>query len=906
MKTKKIIEQGLKDLSRSYVKDNKKGVTTRELAQILDLKRTHTSHLLNRLVEEKVAYKSNSRPVHYIHNHVLKDHKKLRSYYGLENLKERTTSVSFSGLIGSNGSLKNIIQQCKSAVLYPPNGLPMLIIGESGVGKSYLAEKIYSFAQKEKQIKKGAKFIVFNCAEYAENNELISSAIFGHKKGAFTGASTDKEGLLHEADGGFLFLDEIHRLTPESQEKLFLFLDKGIYRPLGESGEWRKAKVRLVFATTQEPSDTFLRTFLRRIPLTVKIPNYHERPRQERINLVRFFFWKESIKIKQKIVVTSIVMKLLVETTLPGNIGKLENTIRLACASAYSQHGETKTLMIELKHISQEYLMHYEKLIFKGKSYPRIVIDFKQKYKDLSATKKENQILNWTNDILNNYSSGVYWEEFVTSAYPLLNQLIDMFIFAEKRKAIPSPLAGAIKKIVTYALNEIQRKYGIDYYGNSIEVLVALIDQLHNFQIASNDNRIGELIEYLKENDNKSYQFALFLIEIVNKNIEISISEVAQFYIIMYCQYLNRPMKRHGNSIIIAHGYATASSIASVANRLLGEYIYDAIDMPLNMSAEEIGKKLKKYVSKINQKEDLIILVDMGSLEKIYLSIKSEYAGNIGIINNISTQLALKIGTDIMNKRSIDEILKSINTEKNLIQSNYFPSGRPKGKTIVITCSTGIGMAKKIEKLLLPCFENESIKLIASEFYHILENQLEATIFKQNDVQLILGTIDPKIPEIPFLSIEELILEQSQDKMYQYLDKIIDSDVIKKINDKIVGLFTLENVLNNVSILNPNKITLQVESALNRLERAMNLNISNKHRISLTIHICCMIERLVIKDPIDTYKTVHHFADAHQYFIKVIREVFRPIEKEYNVEIPVSEIGYIYDNIRYHLPQISF
>lgn len=74
-----------------------------------------------------------------------------------------------------------------------------------------------------------------NCAQYANNPELLTSQLFGHLKGAFTGADSDKIGAFQSAEGGVLFLDEVHRLSPEGQEKLFTFLDQGIIYRMGET-----------------------------------------------------------------------------------------------------------------------------------------------------------------------------------------------------------------------------------------------------------------------------------------------------------------------------------------------------------------------------------------------------------------------------------------------------------------------------------------------------------------------------------------------------------------------------------------------------------------------------------------------------------------------------------------------
>lgn len=98
----------------------------------------------------------------------------------------------------------------------------MLLTGASGVGKTFFAELMHCFACKH-TIGSPPPLVYFNCAEYAHNPELLSSHLFGHHKGAFTGASENKTGLVEQADGGYLLLDEVHRLPYEGQEKLFLF-----------------------------------------------------------------------------------------------------------------------------------------------------------------------------------------------------------------------------------------------------------------------------------------------------------------------------------------------------------------------------------------------------------------------------------------------------------------------------------------------------------------------------------------------------------------------------------------------------------------------------------------------------------------------------------------------------------
>lgn len=262
---------------------------------------------------------------------------------------------SFFEFVGSDQSLKKCIDQAKSAILYPPNGLHTLITGETGTGKSHFAEAMYDFAMETGLMESNAKFVIYNCASYSENPQLLLSQLFGYKKGAFTGADKDSPGIIDQADGGVLFLDEAHRLSPEGQEKMFLLIDKGIFQRLGETQNYRQAKIRIIAATTEDPKDALLSTFLRRIAVVINIPPLEKRSFDERIRFVFRFLWNESKTIEIPFCVDLEVIKALTLYKCQGNIGQLRGDIRCLCASAYLDYycrGERGTpIPIELTHL---------------------------------------------------------------------------------------------------------------------------------------------------------------------------------------------------------------------------------------------------------------------------------------------------------------------------------------------------------------------------------------------------------------------------------------------------------------------------------------------------------------------------------------------------------------------------
>ena len=228
----------------------------------------------------------------------------------------------------------------KQASLFAKSDAPVLIVGESGSGKELLARFIHRESGRK------GEFVSINCA--ALPGELFEAELFGYRKGAFTGATKDKKGLVEVADGGTLFLDEVGELPLSLQPKLLRFLQEKEYRPLGELSV-KKSDARIVAATNRNLKEEILKgafredLYYRLGVLTLRVPPLRERP-EDIPPLLNHFLNKYSEKYGKEVELSPEAVELLLSYHYPGNVRELENLVhRLVILSL----GKVETSLVE-------------------------------------------------------------------------------------------------------------------------------------------------------------------------------------------------------------------------------------------------------------------------------------------------------------------------------------------------------------------------------------------------------------------------------------------------------------------------------------------------------------------------------------------------------------------------------
>ncbi|WP_176431279.1 sigma 54-interacting transcriptional regulator [Anaerovirgula multivorans] len=697
---------------------------------------------------------------------------------------------TFSRLIGFERSLSKSIKQAKASLLYPPFGLSTLIIGESGTGKTLFADCMYDFAIENNIIKMGSPYVTLNCADYADNPQLLLSILYGYKKGSFTGADEDAPGLVEKADNGILFLDEIHRLPPKGQEILFTLLDKGKFRRLGETYNERSAKVLFLCATTENIESSLLVSFRRRIPMVISIPSLEERSIEEKIELAFSFFQEECNRTNLKIFVDCKVMEAFVLKKYLGNIGQMRSEIKVTCANVYVENIGNKSNEIHIglneilyNNIFSDSLNFDSSSIIKIKSlinnavfFPNmnenkmpirrvtnenydisrdIYHEIQKKYhemKSLNVGIKETKKILWTY-ILNTFhkieSEAVSNEEMENNDIESLVDkkiltIIDEFILSVAQEKKQKNIVNRnILNHLCIHLNEV-------------------IQRIKFKQIIINPNLIKIKNEYSEE-----FNMAKILVDKLEKEYQICIPDDEIGFIAMYMKALKQTESKDNKIgvIVLSHG-KVATEMVSVANQLMNVDFPIAIDMPLAENPSKILEKTIEIAKIIDNGNGILFFSDMGSLVNIgevvtkRTGIKTRTIDRVDIVTLIDAVRKIYIS-----ESTLDNIYFNIVNSRYIISESNSVLDKGKPSVIVTLCLTGKGFALRIRQKILEIYNGLEIIPIGMMTQNIFE---EINVIKQvYNIIAIIGTVNPEIEGVNYLQYSDDLIKS------KYLDVLI-------------------------------------------------------------------------------------------------------------------------------------
>ncbi len=906
-------------LENSIQKKEIFGITAKDIADHFNTYRSTVSTLLNTAVKNGLFIKIETRPVLFVPVDIVKRelHVPLdQSVYTPEEIrdlffkKEQEGTDSFSIMIGYDGSQSLQIKQAQSAILYPPKGLHTLITGESGTGKTLFAHTMYDYGRKIKGMsEKEYPFVEFNCADYYHNPQLLLSQLFGHIRGAFTGADQETEGLVEKANHGILFLDEIHRLPPEGQELLFYLMDTGQYRKMGEANTIRKADILIIGATTENPKDVLLKTFKRRIPLTINLPPLRERPLQEKLKIMEHLFSKEAILTQRTYIIDADIIKAVSLYDFTENIGQLASEIKILCARSFL---ESKTK--EFGEIKVPYVFLSDNIREAYKKYRKIGYTFTDNYEnynyDLVITPS-NEITHVKENVLNeeaycslldeirNYSrQGLTSDEVairissaVSSYYDeILNSMYFKTVNKDELYKIIEP------RIVDFSLEvmkEIQNRLSVKITEQSILVLAFhlkfLIDRLRKIKLTESssvpvktgDTIVDDMIDKIESKfslrlptDEK--KFFQLLIKNITSDIVPDNSSKAALYILA-----------HGN---------TASSIAEVCNRLLHTDFVKAFDMPLTQDVNQSYQLFVEEIESLHLKKGVMILADMGSLLDFGHKLTRDTGIPTHTIPNVSTAIALDFAHIMLNRNEHIDLTYNEYLIKNRFEPAFVSS--EKEPAIISACSSGQGTSIAFKNMIIEILKENSLGYI-----HVFalsneelqkKNEAYQEIMDNYNLVAVIGNVHIDV-DAPFFHISELVTDDKKENFIKFLNKTGVSE--QKTKHKKTDQSAEEAagfLAQHVMYVNPLAVQKVATEFLEGLFDDLAYEEKNRAStgFSLIIHIGFMIERIIANKTIIFDHKIPYLDNNKEIFQK-IRSHIKSIEEAFEIEISDDEICYM-------------
>lgn len=900
------------------------GVTTSEVAKELGLQRTNVSKDLNELVREGSIAKLDGRPVRYtsqldtvqadLPKHVI-SYKETELVTSAVNkplpIADKANGEVFARIIGASGSMRNAVDQAKAAILYPPKGLNCLITGPTGSGKTFFAHAMFQFAQSQGVVPKEKELVVFNCADYANNPELLMSHLFGYTKGAFTGADQDKEGLIQKADGSMLFLDEIHRLPPEGQEMVFYFMDHGSYSRLGESGKNQTANVRIVGATTEDPHSALLETFVRRIPINIQMPSFNERPGNEKVELIKVLVAIESNRIQRTIILTEDVVRALLGSVTYGNVGQLKSNVQLICARGFMNHMNQEEILITIDDMNDGIKSGLIKLGANRQETSEV-----SQYLESKIIIRPNEI-----DSLHH-----------TDSYELPYNLYD--IIGDKAELLRAEgldqeaINHFISTDINIHLRSFYKSHGFSFDSESkliefldprvVQMTEKIAEYVHeqlNYEIQQNflyamslhissflkkinlgeERKTSESIREMATNYEKEFETAQVIRQMIAERFRVFIPESEAYYLtVLLVSLRNDQSDAEIGVIVAAHGESTASSMVKVVEQLLQAKNIRAVDMPLDMHPRTAYEKIREAVGQVDQGSGVLLLVDMGSLASFNEEIHRETGALIRTIDMVTTPLVVEavrkasiLGTDI---DSLYDSLKGFQGYGQVKSAEPIKEERRK-KAILAICSSGEGTAQRMKELLevplskYPAVDLEIIPLSVADLKDIKNIQ------EQYQIIAATGVINPKI-NAPFITIERLI-SQGADMILNEL--LLENDLNEvadiQLTEENAKQICLDFMEDSYTFINPHKMITPLWHFALSVATAVKQEENYGLIINLVMHMAGVVERSVVNEPLTInpeqmaqWESMETSSDH-----KVVELAIATLQRQLRIEIPKVE-----------------
>lgn len=829
--------------------------STKELASHLNIQRSNLSAILNELVRENKLEKIAGRPV----------------LYKIHNKLDEDDSI-FNQLIGFNGSLAKSIQDIKSTLLYPGKKPVILLSGESGTGKSLLAEKIYEFSKEKGLINKNGQLVKLNCKYFMNDETMIKNLFIDYGKVA-----------LEKAKNGMVYFDNVH-LIPEKY--------KSVIYDLIEMSSTKENNFMVVLSSDCFNENDLKSNALDNISIKIDLPSLDKRRLVERMELVQECFKKEARKIDKSIVIEPETLECLLLYHCKNNIKQLVNDISSACSHAFLKNLDNnsnvyvylddfpiyvkkgsifyKEKSTEInKLISHDFLYYYSKDSIekiKIKESTSAVYEHLEK-QDTSLVDKSLLLKNKYDELISNYRQYIDKEK--------INEL-------NISKYVPQEIIDIVKEFLDSSSQKLKRVFPQEVFIVLSLHLTKIINNKQNEQINFDLNQI--INKYQEE-----YILSLKLIEHLEKKYKISIplDEAINIVLILLLNQLkeseNKPVL-----LIAMHGKNVASSLTGVVKQMSNSDSVYSYDLLLEKKMQMAYEEMKSLIEKINRGKGVLLIYDMGSVKIMGKLISKETGIDIRFIAAPSTMIAL----ETVKKMSSNDDLDDIMSELEQSYQHYFPSivenyHRQKKKNVIITlCMNGEGGAIQIKKYLEDSLELQDIDIVPLSM-----NNHKELLFKINELRksynilCTMGSFDPQLYGIKFISVTQLF-NTPLDKLSLLISSSNQDIVIKK---KIKYSLIFKNIEKQASNIDIDILKKVLPEFIQELDCQYQLSYDKK--IGLIMHLSGVICSLVDNAPIPKKYNYKNIISTHKKTYEYLYDLVEMIEEPFHIQFSDSDIA---------------
>lgn len=857
--------------------------TSAAIAQALSISRNLANQYLNDLVRQHLLVRAGARPVYFFHRRSLERYLGRRldddAFTSLDFLfaGDQLRTRGFARAIGREGSLLSCIDQCLAALRYPPSGLPLLLMGEEGTGRRFLAKALFEYGQDHGLFSESAMFSVVDCTDMRDTDGTFDKLF--------------EQVLSHE---GLVVFERAELLRPTEIEQLFQGQRSRI------SSEHR---IQLVFSATlpntpessNTPSASGAERLSCSVPVVAHVPSFQRRSSEERTELAFRFLRMESARMGLDISIGRSALRRLIEMPYSDNINGLKSAITYCCARSFRfcQGDRLEIYAYQLPIALVEGLQ--------GSDRNDVMIDVAESG---SACVGSDRLIVLLDSMIERLK-GLRADngQFDSAERSVERAMRDVFDYLTFNQYGDDEYTEALEHVVWNITEEANIRFRTSISPRSARIL----SQALSMQVFSSTTlaawccaRKQELLEALSliaRRNRLAAAVSSFVLEGVRSSLGIQANVLdAVLHIGSIDEEVGQLEGHRTIGVILSHGYATATSMADAVNRMLQQHVFEAINMTYEMELGDVLQPLQTIIARYEYCTGIALLVDTGSLEHVHEDLKHVGSMDIGVMNNASTALALEVGSALINGKSVEEALAHAASS---CPSRYrMFTASPLDDAIIFCSENGVKAADQIRNLLIQALPHEiELKFLTADFNQLVSSGASDPLFDRYRVRAIIGTMDPAIEHIPFVALENIISVQSGGLVDRIFSAYFDAEGLAQFHANLLRDMSLQNVIRSITILNPELLFHDIEDAVQRLQTLLGKRIENQRIIGIYVHLCCMVERLVTRAPFQGDPDESEFALKHRAFIDCFNKSFETIVERYHIAVPVNEVSYVHDYI---------